>query len=168
MQQVPPPQPQQQDFMGMMKEAAVRGDQKAMKMMVYFKKKEQELAVEAEMGGEVAALRRQLEKLGSMQKKAALLVTTEEPTTHRPIDISRVMVPELDLSSAGTAQNSLYLFESLLSTLEIPSVGGTALQQKQLTQLVDKWCAKRSEVITSLYAAHSRQEALGIKGSSTW
>ena len=150
MQQVPPPQPQQQDFMGMMKEAAVRGDQKAMEMMVYFKKKEQESAVEAEMGGEVAALRKQLEKLEGMQKKAALLITSEEPTTRRPIDISRVMVPELDLSSAGTAQNSLYLFESLLSTLEIPSVGGTALQQKQLTQLVDKWCAKRSEVITSL------------------
>jgi leucyl aminopeptidase (aminopeptidase T) len=61
MQQVPPPQPQQQDFMGMMQEAAVRGDQKAMEIMVYFKKKEQESAVEAEMGSEVAALRKQLE-----------------------------------------------------------------------------------------------------------
>jgi hypothetical protein len=35
-------------------------------MMVYFKKTDQESAVEAEMGGEVDALRKQLEKLESM------------------------------------------------------------------------------------------------------
>ena len=79
MQQVPPPQPQQQDFMGMMKEAAVRGDQKAMEMMVYFKKKEMESAAEAEMGDEIAALRKQLEKL---EFKKLAVVTTDEPTTH--------------------------------------------------------------------------------------
>ena len=79
MQQVPPPQPQQQDFMGMMKEAAVRGDQQAMEMMVYFKKKEMESAAEAEMGDEIAALRKQLEKL---EFKKLAVVTTDEPTTH--------------------------------------------------------------------------------------
>jgi hypothetical protein len=47
--------------MGMMREAAIRGDQQAIKMMVNFKKKYQESAVEADMGGEVAALRQQLE-----------------------------------------------------------------------------------------------------------
>ena len=47
-------------------EAAIRGDQQAIEMMVYFKKTDQESAVEAEMGGEVDALRKQLEKLESM------------------------------------------------------------------------------------------------------
>ena len=69
-----------------MKEAAVRGDQQAMEMMVYFRKKEMESAAEAEMGDE--SNRKQLEKL-EFEKPA--VVTTDEPTTHRPIDISRVV-----------------------------------------------------------------------------
>ena len=50
-----------------------------MEMMVYFKKKEMESAAEAEMGDEIAALRKQLEKL---EFKKLAVVTTDEPTTH--------------------------------------------------------------------------------------
>jgi hypothetical protein len=73
-------------------------------------------------------------------------------------------VPELDLSGAGVAQNSLFLFESLLSTLELPSVGGDSTT----AETVDS--ARRQMVCEEERSHHSLRSTfetggVDIKGS---
>jgi hypothetical protein len=66
----------------------------------------------------------------------------EEERNDRNIDVSRVKVTPISVSTASKAQNSLYLFMGQLEELEVPTSGGTAEQSKQLKQLVDKWCCE--------------------------
>jgi hypothetical protein len=64
----------------------------------------------------------------------------EEERNDRKIDVSRVKVTPISISTASKAQNSQYLFMGQLEELNVPTSGGTAEQGKQLKQLVDKWC----------------------------
>ena len=66
------------------------------------------------------------------------------------MDVSRVKVTPISISTASKAQNSEYLFMGQLEELGVPSSGGNAEQSKQLKQLVDKWCCESEPIITSL------------------
>ena len=68
----------------------------------------------------------------------------EEERKDRKIDVSRVKVTPIDVSTALRAQNSQHLFMGQLEELNVSSSGGTAEQSKQLKQLVDKWCCERN------------------------
>ena len=74
----------------------------------------------------------------------------EEQRNERTLDISRVKVSPIDVSTASKAQNSQYLFMGQLEELKVPTSGGTAEQSKQLKQLVDKWGCENEPIITSL------------------
>ena len=74
----------------------------------------------------------------------------EEQRNERTLDISRVKVSPINVSTAPKAQNSQYLFMGQLEELKVPTSGGTAEQSKQLKQLVDKWGCENEPIITSL------------------
>ena len=74
----------------------------------------------------------------------------KEQRNERTLDISRVKVSPIDVSTASKAQNSQYLFMGQLEELKIPTSGCTAEQSKQLKQLVDKWGCENEPIITSL------------------
>jgi hypothetical protein len=91
-----------------------------------------------------------------MLQQGALMKTTRPELTESPLpkpnDISRIHVQliEIDISSARTAQNSMCLFHSLMKQLKIPLDGGTSAHNTDLSLLIDKWCAKQPDIITSL------------------
>ena len=79
----------------------------------------------------------------------------EEKRNERTLDVSRVKVNPINVSTASKAQNSQYLFKmwyhvGQLEELKVPTSGGTAEQSKQLKQLVDKWGCENEPIITSL------------------
>ena len=74
----------------------------------------------------------------------------EEERKDRNVDVSRVKVTPISVSTASKAQNSQYLFMGQLEELNVPTTGGTSEQSKQLKQLVDKWCCESEPIITSL------------------
>ena len=74
----------------------------------------------------------------------------EEERKDRNVDVSRVKVTPISISTASKAQNSEYLFMGQLEELGVPTSGGNAEQSKQLKQLVDKWCCESEPIITSL------------------
>ena len=74
----------------------------------------------------------------------------EEKRNERTLDVSRVKVTPISVSTASKAQNSQYLFMGQLEELNVPTTGGTSEQSKQLKQLVDKLCCEREPIITSL------------------
>ena len=74
----------------------------------------------------------------------------KEQGNERTLDISRVKVSPIGVSTASKAQNSQYLFMGQLEELNVTTSGGTAEQIKQLKQLVEKWCCESEPIIASL------------------
>ena len=68
----------------------------------------------------------------------------------RILDVSRVKMTPISVSTASKAQNSQYLFMGQLEELNVTTSGGTAEQIKQLKQLVEKWCCESEPIIASL------------------
>jgi hypothetical protein len=79
---------------------------------------------------------------------------TRPPTTlmdtKKAIDMYKVNIDQLDDSSAGALQNSLYLFRDFLEQADIPEKGGDPIQDKNLKLAVNKWCKAKAPIITSL------------------
>ena len=74
-----------------------------------------------------------------------------KPTeTKKTIDMYKVNIDQLDDSSAGALQNSLYLFRDFLEQADIPEKGGDPVQDKNLKLAVNKWCKAKAPIITSL------------------
>ena len=68
----------------------------------------------------------------------------------KQLDLTRVVVDKIDVSTAEKALNAKYNFFSLLEQLEVPTEGGTKEQDKQLRLLVDRWSKGNEDITSSL------------------
>ena len=143
-QLAPTPPQQVEDKMAALQAAAASGDLQTARWIV--KCIEQE-AVHNEKEKQMDEMRKLLQQGALLTKKRQ---ETTEPPPPKTNDISRIQLIDIDISSARAAQNSQYLFLSLLKQLKIPLVGGTQTQAEDLSLLIDKWCAKQPDIITSL------------------
>ena len=142
----PPTPPQQMnDKVAALQAAVASGDTQAASWIV---KSIQQEAVHNENEKHMNEMRK------LMLQQGALMKTTRPELPESPPpklnDISRIQLIEIDISSARAAQNSMYLFHSLMKQLKIPLDGGTSAQNTDLSLLIDKWCAKKPDIITSL------------------
>ena len=78
--------------------------------------------------------------------------TKETKTTKetRRIDMYKVSIDQIDDSSAGALQNSLYMFRDFLEQANIPEKEGDEIDDKNLRMAVNKWCKGKATIITSL------------------
>ena len=71
----------------------------------------------------------------------------------KQLDLTRVVVDKIGVSTAEKALNAKYNFFSLLEQLEVPAEGGTKeqdRQQRQLRLLVDRWGKGNDDITSSL------------------
>ena len=91
--------------------------------------------------------------------------------TKKTIDMCKVNIEhQLDDSSAGALQNSLYLFRDFLEQADIPESGGDAVQDKNLRLAVNKWCKAKpwqSRRSSRRYATRSEKAGVVKRGSAT-
>jgi len=109
----------------------------------------QQEAVHDENEKHMNEMRKLLLQQGALMQKTTRPELTEPPPP-KPNDFSRIQLIEIDISSARAAENSMYLFHSLMKQLKIPLDGGTSAQNTDLSLLIDIWCAEQPDIITSL------------------
>ena len=155
-----PPSPQQPTWLAQVQEAAMSGDPSALQMVKTFWSNQggQELGGRSE-----SSTRTTLHSSGhhstelaepkGASKELERRIETLIESTKKQLDLTRVVVDKIDISTAEKALNAKYNFFSLLEQLEVPAEGGTKeqdRQQRQLRLLVDRWGKGNDDITSSL------------------
>tara|TARA_B110000046_G_scaffold59395_1_gene66693 strand:+ start:375 stop:1949 length:1575 start_codon:yes stop_codon:yes gene_type:complete len=140
-----PPSPQQPTWLAQVQEAAMNGDPSALQMVITFWSNQggQELGGRSEFSCDLA------EPKGARKELERRIETLME-SKKKQLDLTRVVVDKIDVSTAEKALNAKYNFFSLLEQLDVPTEGGTKEQDKQLRLLVDRWSKGNEDITSSL------------------